>query len=1498
MPIENASHSPLIHAAARERFHGLDHFSYDEFVEYLNKLVIPDRLQDLFDLLDTIKKYRFSNLLYLGRVFITYQLAHGQFTPHVKHQFENIEDKDFPVHIDSSYPKPIADVLELLNAMWHGEQALEFLETKEIGNRIINHTYNMVFSRHGFEPLYLVLQKLGKMLGLWKDENNIPNLPENQVLLKIYYEVANHIYKAFWSLTHINVKNTLNLVFAEELKEYFIPLTQYFIQKFGSYKDKSIDFILNEKYLEFAYTSGKITGIVVDQLKPHTGKIDLQYIDYFTKSLPSYIKQLNDYLDSLIDQDYKPEESKNKASKTTLVDSLEVCIKDVAKTFADQQPFADPQKLEEFEQNAIQLLRSLEKIQNGIPLLNVIHYIKVINHTVKIVKQLVGEIGKAKKSTQDVIKSYLAQLKYKFIPNLLSFMDKVEKTGLIATGTITDPLFAKLDELYSRLIKICKNIVDFDDDSLLYLADVKFMDLRLRPLYKFISNNIQNVIINSEVKSSYERFFNILHKHQDKKYFNNLPRELRLQLNNHLKRLKALFCELDMPVFSQMVRSLTNQNSERIEILRILELEEKFKLLLEQKFVTSEFDTNLCEDIINNSYEKTEINILPWQKVAYTNSSFADSSSPTFTPKTFFADSLSEYDDFNHVEEIENLRTDSIQIQEGNKAIEELIFLLRNYDNNEAKIKRLYAKVQPLIEHLNINDEINIADNAIVAFINKNIANEHTENDIVLFLSHLHSLFEKKIDELNVQIESHAHWSMHSFYMLPLELPEEDARAYHVFKTQEYSDTLSKTQTSLKKFFTIFNSYLQPSLLRANYNDVPFPEIRDLDTRLREPVQVSTIKNLSNLIYQIYKGTVRLEALRDDDDKTHYVWNVMKAFAHLNQALNCIKILANDVMLQQLLREVTQNLQNLQAIVLNEYALYRDEDVTEKMALNFVLSVLKILPKRIEALHNEEDFDLQISIKGKERARKMTKTIEEMVKASSSYFRLFLTAPKIYMLFVELRKAVKDLANVTNTAVKERLWDIKNNILGEMQYLADYYEYSLGLKAGFLSNPLSLICFEYFAGLIKPLGLDSQEYFELAVGSSVYNERYRRIIEAQAVESLNQWKLEQKAENIYRFLNLISHFKSKRSLWNKIVEWGTFIHNPVITEDQNNHRDPFDDLNSAYEKIVDMLHANDDFDIKNFYQHHFDISIEDIIRETDPSKKLKFLERFAQLYASYYEGMNNTSYATIKSLEEKREHLKLERQYEISRRKSFIREHIKEIVTNEVNLYAKEFMKDFIHLPFEKERYKQELFTYIEENVEAIIEDVRNDADINLSVSRIIHELVKDFFNLVKIRLAISELDTFLERHSLDNYLNQLHEDITTLQNKVNAVTQLKIIAFDDSKSIKECLRDIDKFLRESDFEQTMLAERYNVPGFFQQIVRLVFKLFELLGFYTPEHKKYYRSFKNNITVNEIPKPNATRFSMFAPKSEDELEEELFSLPSENSSITEDNYSAGAYGFL
>ena len=160
--------------------------------------------------------------------------------------------------------------------------------------------------------------------------------------------------------------------------------------------------------------------------------------------------------------------------------------------------------------------------------------------------------------------------------------------------------------------------------------------------------------------------------------------------------------------------------------------------------------------------------------------------------------------------------------------------------------------------------------------------------------------------------------------------------------------------------------------------------------------------------------------------------------------------------------------------------------------------------------------------------------------------------------------------------------------------------------------------------------------------------------------------------------------------------------------------------------------------------------------------------------------------------------------------------------------------------------------------------------DIDKKLGRLLREKVRAFKRENYTNYAhLNEIMVVIER--LDDYVCKAagavdrkdfsFENDHTLETKSTLVRALKSLSKDPSKSITDRLDNLKEFIHGPTFETRMVAHHHYESFTFFWLKQCVIKLVELIGLYTPEHKK---CFKRLLHVVDNPSATASQYGFFS----------------------------------
>ncbi|WED43197.1 hypothetical protein [Legionella cardiaca] len=422
-----------------------------------------------------------------------------------------------------------------------------------------------------------------------------------QVLSKLYYKTIEHGYKASYLLTHLDID--FNEVLGSELQhviQLLAPIKAYA----DAHKNGAIELTSTLKDYPIGRTAGLISGIAIAQMKPNEGNFDYDFLAHFGAVLPGYIQQLTVYL-----QTYAPQ-------------------------ISTYQPTIDKAKLDELQENAFYLLKSIENLQSGDIFLSfrALNYIRIIREIITLSMSSLQQIGYANDSSQQVIRHNMGRLKYELLPRLFSLADRLEDQALLAPGTLSKPMMTHIKPFYKLLGIYVSKIVDFSKEGaeLLSIEDALFTDLRLEPIRQRIATEKWNLTKQQFAVQAFTKFFAIIEDTQYAQYsLLNLPLDVKEQLKNEFKYLLPYAKTIDPELTNLIIANLVDTNgvfryltsawhllsrqTDSVALTGLAEFKEKLQTALSKDVVTQEFHIKLNQDIIDSVETQADINVFPYK---------------------------------------------------------------------------------------------------------------------------------------------------------------------------------------------------------------------------------------------------------------------------------------------------------------------------------------------------------------------------------------------------------------------------------------------------------------------------------------------------------------------------------------------------------------------------------------------------------------------------------------------------------------------------------------------------------------------------------------------------------------------------------------------------------------------------------------------------------------------------------------------------------------------
>lgn len=883
------------------------------------------------------------------------------------------------------------------------------------------------------------------------------------------------------------------------------------------------------------FRAGSATGIAVDQMHPKNGEADYNYLAQFSSDLPGHISALTQYISQFSSSFIQSESQLNQAKLLEVQNAAFKLLTDLD------------------DLNARSVFMPLKFL----------NYIHIIRHVITLSLSTLAEIKNLSGSTQDVIRDKIGLLKYQLLPVLFGFVDKIEAQLMLRPGFLSAPFMRAIKPVYATLIHYAKGPVDFyaKGEELLSIEDSGFLSLRLEHSYRRIDEANKNLFKIRKAQKACEAFFTTLeNKVFAELTLRELPDEIKRELKTLYKQIKpyvidapdigmglnnAIIDGLNAPStwFYEAGKKLLwlKRDTPGDKVSRVLGVKAAVNRLIAKNKTTQEFQIELNNDLIIDVQEKADLALFPYKgdNVFVIDESQALAEPDEGMPAPRFQDEP----DGNRI-----LAEDDANV--ALLSCDQALDLYQWYQNKHNKFDHILLAYTKLIEQLTLIENamrmgLPVDPNAMQrcrAYYNTyqpyfvSSIPPARKAEAVAFDKYLsHFLAGKKPDtkrpknlfadeKLSAYLQEHLTaqdrlWINRSKYYLHLaeqkyalehtniSLVKDDnntLRAQHVVHHTDFSKFARGLRTYLFTLTEHLNESMQAQLKPKP--DLPFPELEKTNETLAQSKQVLGLKSIYNALYHLEGIILQLEELKNDDYQWQYVLHLYFAYGHITQILELKKSLSQDSYLGFLLRELMEFVQDNLSTIKAKSGPYLldplkvgDQTPLKYSGLWYAMNAFYIGPKQIRSIKNNNYITSEVLDSLQCQAKVASATIENSIKNSSSYFKLFLQSPEMYTLYQGLNDKFADFTITSHFAVVNHLHAIQKHIITPMLVLADHWEDQAGLHPGSLSRKMKEITDEYLKGLLLALGLSSKAH--IAIITDDYPLKHRQqVIAAHSAE--------------------------------------------------------------------------------------------------------------------------------------------------------------------------------------------------------------------------------------------------------------------------------------------------------------------------------------------------------------------------------------------------------------
>ena len=1333
-------------------------------------------------------------------------------------------------------PAPISQIKKIVNALYHAEKALLVVEAMDVDHLTELTTSNSVVPTLSSVPMS---------------------------------ETVHHVYELCRLLTHPDVD--LALAFGQEwvaLKPMFNQLRSHVL----AYSTDARAY-LAEHHVELAHQAGVLSGIGVNQLNPHQGGTDYEFITQLSAELPGYLDQITGVIQQF---------------------SSEV---------AEREPTIDRREINAREGDALTLLHLLEDLNpHGILLpLNTLNYIHIARHIYTLSMSILNEIGHLNDASQDFIRGKLTELKYNQLAKFMAFTDKVEEEMLLRPGQLSGLLMTKIEPLYAQLMSVATEVVDFSTEGhdLLTLEDTGFFESRLEPSYVRQAKRDSAQVMLGDVKRAHEAFFAALEAHGGRR-LSELDGETKQRLIGLYRVIQPHVAAIDLRLSNAMVRALfidefeplswaesllgtdvahvfaendlEDVNGDYIDsidsllVLRPQSIRSQLNEYFDKADNTHRFHRQLNDDFIKNAYDSVdELTLSPYNP---RDNAFVVDESPVLGEGHLLIGRAREAllhrltsEQALILHQLYSVKLD--RVVRGRQAHHDFLAALARAPSETPlhqlqprnRLCNLYGVFQPLIVSALAEDVSFLSfDQAMIdALSGQNQgAASMTVGDFRAGdrrVQARYALAEQTLREKIETIQVVALQKKQAEQLLQPLIQDIDAapRATFLVRVPQYAAHLAHLRGTFRDFMQINNAGLREALISAEptfldglygaghleSGSIPFPELEQPTALLRQPEQVLSFKRWANCLFHLEEASIQLELLDNQSAELWYVTRVFEIQRHGLEAMVLLHQLMADPYLSALAGELMASLQQTSAMlnVMGRpyYPLAPDRgvDTPAHDAIFYVANTLMILPEQIAAIQAGMALSPRVAQETHDYAESVSTDIRRMIANAGLSFKLLLETPTMYRLFTQLTEKWNTFSATTHDVTMQHLASINHDAFTSILLEVDQWEDKLSLKPGLLTLPMKQILDAYYQGLLEPLGLRSRHLVALVTNMEPFNKRLQATNERIAAAESSLADIVQKQGTADAVIGGLGAWDTRNR-----HDWAVSFNalRPLLTE-------AIPSCNTAYRTVCD--------DVTREELLHADAFNQD---QMTPRER-GLIIGLAGVYKAYLDGLAGTQQLALNTAREKKTHLEEQMLVQINSNHVFVNHYIKKTLTFDRQLLAYSgIYRGLVHCD---KAYNQALLAYVQRVEPDIIARSAHADDIDEQVKVVLAEKIAafeaehlhDYRQLEGVHLVISQLRDYL--HSQNEGLKPhgqtwVFESHETLTAKRKLVGSLELILTKDGLSAHERMKQLHLEIKRPRFKDTLLAYHHYETFTFTWLVQCFVSLCELIGLYKPERKVVY----------------------------------------------------------
>ena len=1308
-------------------------------------------------------------------------------------------------------------------------------------------------------------------------------------LTKLYFTTISQAYQASYLLTHLDFE--LTEVFGDEINQLNAILK--IIQNYAAgYEKEASDIATIITTSPLSYNTGLYTGIAIDQMQPQHVKVDYRFLTRFGAR---HIQKL-----TLAIQEY--------------------CTQDPAL----DKPTIDQIKMKALEENVIKLLGAINELHDHdfLVFLRALNYISIIRHMITLATSIIEQVGHMNEISQNAARDNLAKLKYQMLPELFSFIDRLEAQAMLAPGTLSAPLMKQVKFYYNTLINYAQKPINFTikGQDLLQLEDQRFMALRLKKTWDCIATANRDRLTAEQFQQAFLSFYHIIEKadYRDKRLV-DLPAGIKTTLAQHYHYMQLIVEQYNPDLNSVILNGLVESKSwsqtlktpynwyhryrDTDYISNLLAEKNNLTDIFNRNLATAQFTIELNRDIINHAHMAADIPLMPCgdrqifvideqtalqlnEEAGETIEFSSDTPDCVIVVNPLVLTSAQSLRLYLYYDEKRAQLKPAIEAWQGfirllaDAASDHLDFLHEIKEPAKTELAHLYSIFQPYFVSLLADEAMIIElDTTIAASLSPSNPDLPAPQSLINIkqITDLQFAFEQNLtaidlfyqQQFNTYLDQTKQDIDKAIKSQPLAVNHRwGNRAHHLIKHRDYSQTISSYQKSLLQLTAALNLSARNKLIPQS-SGLPYPALEDSDKYLAETQQTLNIKRLFNALYHLQEAFIQLEKLSNKSWESEYVYHLVKTYDHLELIYQLSKSLFKDHYFRLLTHDLMNKAYSLYGAVEEQLEPHLainqemdEEHAVKQSSIWYAIQAFTLIPAQIKSLNEQNLLSEQTLADIQKNADTIEVKVNALINQSDSYFKLLLQTPVMYGLFKELKGKLSNFAAISHDAIMAHLDDINTGLLTRILLETDVWETRLGLKPGTFSDEMKTILDQFYQGLVQPLGLISQTHLQLITSMAPIEQRQEALEKAARVATLRQDRITPQLVILKNLqLSLKSYLRFNHFLPSAQV-------NLVLLKKE---------LLQHFEEALPILQGAEHTlptPVKGDNQHP---EIDDLLHDahTHDQPKVTNVVALTRRLTCFFQGLSANCQFEIDTLKEQGKHLKKVKDAQAAANQQVIAKYKDNAFIAAVDT----IINQKIGLLYIHDEYNLHFKAYLQTFKDEIIANTADSNDIRQTIidllmakARLYHQnQLADYQKLDRVLGALARFKIYIDGENIAVQENaSFFESKITLDNKTVVIEELEQLTRNTKLTVEERINKLKEkaIVYNYDFKSTLLAYQHYDSLSFKNLYQCFLGLLSSLGVYTSTREKRYQGIVESIKDEPQP-PSFQGYGFFTqPKKE------------------------------